>query len=402
MSAREAVERSLSAVARSEATVQAWAYLDADRARDEAALVDERPPAPLSGVTLGVKDIFDTADLPTEFGSAIYTGHRPRSDAAAVALLRQAGAVCLGKTVTAEFAGYHPGPTTNPHRATHTPGGSSMGSAAAVAAGMVDVALGTQTAASVVRPASFCGTYGFKPSFGTVPVAGMKPVAPSLDTVGWFARRPDLLERVWTCLTGRVAAPSLTGPPRVALVRTEQWEECSADSARAVEEVADRFRRAGAPVDLVEIPAELVGLADDHRTVMAYEAARSLAYEHAVYRAQLSDNLCQLLDEGRSVPPVAYDTVRARTVLARTAVAGVFRRHDVILTPVAVGEAPAGLSYTGDPRFGRLWTMLGLPAVAVPGPVGGTGLPVGVQLIGGQGADGGLLAVTAWLAGVAA
>src|SRR5437016_2871412 len=189
MRAAEAVERAARAAEEREPVVRAWAHVDLDRARAEADAVDRAVAAggerPLCGLVLGVKDVFDTADMPTEYGSPIFAGHRPRADASAVALLRAAGAVCLGKTVTAELACYDPGPTTNPHRATHTPGGSSQGSAAAVAAGMADIALGTQTGGSVIRPASFCGVYGFKPTFGTVAVAGMKPVAPSLDTVGW-------------------------------------------------------------------------------------------------------------------------------------------------------------------------------------------------------------------------
>ena len=398
MSAREAVERALEAVTRREPVVKAWASLDDDRARARADAVDARPPGPLTGVILGVKDVFDTADQPTACGSPLYAGRRPSSDAAAVTLLRHAGAVCLGKTVTAEFACYHPGPTTNPHRATHTPGGSSMGSAAAVASGMVDIALGTQTAASIVRPASFCGVYGFKPTYGSVSVSGVKLVAPSLDTVGWFARTPTHMEQVWSCLTGRMPVPPTGRAPRVALMRTEQWEHCSVDSQRAIDEMAASLRQRGATVERVELPVSMVGLADEHRVVMAYEAARALAFEHLEHRSELSEDLSTLLDEGRAIDPMAYDAVRRRIDAAARGAGDVFTAYDAILTPVVVGEAPPGLASTGDPRFGRLWTMLGLPTVAVPTTVGATGLPVGVQLVGAPWADGALLAMTSWLA----
>ncbi|MDX6328908.1 MAG: hypothetical protein QOI83_1291, partial [Streptomycetaceae bacterium] len=279
MNAIAAVERALRAVEEREPKVRAWAWLDADRARAEAVAVERRGGGPLGGVVVGVKDIFDTWDQPTECGTPIFAGRRPRADAATVSLLRAAGAVCLGKTVTAELASSHPGPTTNPHRATHTPGGSSMGSAAAVACGMADIALGTQTAGSIIRPASFCGVFGFKPTFGTVSPAGVKLFAPSLDTVGWFARTPELLDAVRVCLTGRAPAAPLTGPPRIGVLRTEQWAACAPESAQAVAEMADRARAADAQVSEVTQPDFLDGLAGD-LTVMAYESARTLAWEH--------------------------------------------------------------------------------------------------------------------------
>jgi len=397
MLAAEAVERALDVVADREDQVHAWAHLDPDRARDEARAVDRRPSGPLTGLTIGVKDIFDTADQPTAFGSPMYAGRRQWTDAGAVALVRSAGAVCLGKTATAEFAYASPGPTTNPHRGTHTPGGSSMGSAAAVASGMVDAALGTQTAASIIRPASYCGTYGFKPSFGTVPTAGVKAVSPSLDTVGWFARDPTLLELLWTCLTDRVPDGEPEHPPRVGVVRTEQWQFCDTDSERAVEEMAVRLRSSGATVGPVDLPGGLHGLADAHRVVMAYEAARSLAFEHRSHRADLSAVLCDLLDEGSDVDPLHYDSVIRRIQVGKRQIAEAFAGWDAFLTPAVTGEAPPGLASTGDPRFGRLWTMLGVPSVAVPSSSGSTGLPVGVQLVGPSGADGRLLAITKWL-----
>ncbi len=397
MSAVDAVARALAAVDLHESRVHAWAYLDPDRARAEARIVDGRPRGPLSGVTVGVKDMFDTVDQPTSFGSPLYGENRPSADAAAVALLREAGAVCLGKTVTAEFACFHPGPTTNPHRPTHTPGGSSMGSAAAVAAGMADVGLGTQTAASITRPASFCGIYGFKPSFGTVSVAGLKLVAPSLDTVGWLSRSPGLLERVWRCLTGRLPDARPDRPPRVGLVLTDRWEACSSDTRQAVESTVDRARSLGATVLPVTGPAELSALAEDHALVMGYEAARSLSFEHTTHRDSLSAQLCALLDQGRTVDPLAYDAARERAAEARATLRSTFAQCDVLLTPAVYGEAPLGLASTGDPWFGRTWTLLGLPTMCMPTLQGATGLPVGVQLVGSPGGDRQLLALTSWL-----
>jgi Asp-tRNA(Asn)/Glu-tRNA(Gln) amidotransferase A subunit family amidase len=275
MDAPSAVEHTLQVVADREPVLRAWAALDEDKARAEG---HRAPAGVLSGLTLGVKDIFDTADLPTEYGSPIYAGFQPRSDAAAVALLRAAGAMLIGKTVTTEFAWSTPAETTNPHRSAHTPGGSSSGSAAAVAAGMVDLAIGTQTAGSVIRPASFCGVFALKPTFGLIPTAGMKPAAPSLDTVGVFAADLGVLD---------------------------------------------------------------------------------------------------------VIRPADYDDVLLRAAFGRSAqvIDELFADVDVLVTPAATGEAPEGLGFTGDPRFCRLWTLLGLPALTVPGSVGASGMPIGVQLI---------------------
>ncbi|MEX1007289.1 MAG: amidase [Acidimicrobiia bacterium] len=397
MTALDAVERSLATVDEWEPTVHAWAYLDPARARAEAKAV---PTGPLSGVVLGVKDIFDTADQPTEYGSPIYAGHRPRGDAGVVAQLRAAGAVALGKTVTTEFAVFEPGPTTNPHRTTHTPGGSSSGSAAAVATGMVHVALGTQTAGSVIRPASFCGVFGFKPTFGTVTTAGVKPFAPSLDTVGWSARDVALLDRVRVVLTGRTPAPQLGAAPRIAVIRTEHWLDATSDARDAVEHAARAAADAGATITDAALPAMFDGLASDQPIVMSYEAVRSLAWEWNTQRGRVSASLQRILERGDEIDPAHYDRVLARAATARAAYSDLFGDADVLLTLAASGEAPEGLGSTGDPRFARLWTLLGWPAIAIPGLTGSTGLPVGVQLVGRYGGDALLLACAAWLASV--
>jgi Asp-tRNA(Asn)/Glu-tRNA(Gln) amidotransferase A subunit family amidase len=389
MHALTAVERAMETVRNREPTVRAWAFLDPDRARAEARALDARPgdPGPLDGLVLGVKDMFDTADQPTEYGSPIFAGHRPIADAGAVWLLRAAGAVCLGKTVTAELAGFHPGPTTNPHRPSHTPGGSSMGSAAAVATGMADVALGTQTAGSIVRPASYCGLFGFKPTFGSVTTSGLKLVAPSLDTVGWFARSTPQLDAIRVVLTGRSPAVALGRPPRLGLL--------AADAA--VTEAARRAHAAQAGVGKRASPDWLGPLSEAHQVVHQYEAARALAWEHCVRRSQLSPNLAEFLDRGAAIDAAAYDAALESAAEARRDLSALFEESDVLLTPAAPGEAPEGLETTGDPHFSRPWTLLGLPCLSVPGLVGATGLPLGVQLVGRPGDDALVLAVGAWL-----
>ncbi|MHB1445927.1 MAG: amidase [Acidimicrobiales bacterium] len=398
--AREALERCLGMVDRREAEVRAWVHIDPEAAAAEANTVDQREGGtPLRGLVLGVKDIFDTADMPTGYGSGIFHGHRPSADAAAVSMLRAAGAVCLGKTVTAELAMYEPGPTRNPHRLDHTPGGSSSGSAAAVAAGMADIALGTQTAGSVIRPASYCGVWGMKPTFGVVPTAGVKPVAPSLDTVGWFAASAAVLDLVWVTLTGRPGGEGLGQPLRIALVRTEQWDDADADTQEAVEEAAERAAEGGAEVVDTELPAALLGLAGQVPVLQGFEACRSLHWERHHRRGELSDGINGVLDWGESIHSDDYDRVLVLVLEARRAVDEVFAGADVVLTPAVDGEAPAGLASTGSPRFARLWTALGWPTLSVPGLRGSSGLPVGVQLVARPGQEARLLACGEWLAG---
>ena len=394
----DSVERALAVVDRMESVVRAWSHLNPDLAASDARRVDQAAVRlPLAGLVLGVKDVFDTAEMPTEYGSVIYQGFRPRSDAAAVSLLRSAGAVCLGKTVTAEFALYTPGATTNPHRRTHTPGGSSSGSAAAVAAGMADVALGTQTAGSIIRPASYCGVYGLKPSFGTVPVAGVKLVAPSLDTVGWFSRTVGTLDAARVVLTGRPPGQPLSRPPRLGILRDESFSAADQDSQAAVEQAAGVARAAGADVIDVDLPPSLRGLSAQQWVVQTYEAVRSLSWELLCRPALLSPSLRELLESGQAIEPAAYDAAIAEASSARRDLSRLFTGIDALVTPAAGGEAPADLGTTGDPRFNRLWTLLRVPAVNVPGLTGSTGLPVGVQLVGPLLQDAHLLACADWV-----
>ena len=393
-----AVERALGVVAEREPVVRAWERLDPDAAIGAAGEVDGSGSAlPLVGLVLGVKDIFDTADMVTEYGSVIYRGHRPPRDAAVVAMLRAAGAVCLGKTVTAELALFTPGATTNPHRPSHTPGGSSSGSAAAVAAGMADIALGTQTGGSVIRPASYCGVYGYKPTFGTVSIVGVKAVAPSLDTVGWFSNSVAHLDAMRVVLTGRPPYQRLSRPPSLAVLRGEYLQDAEPDSQAAVEQAALVASEHGAQIVNVELSAAMTELAAKQPVVQAFEAARSLAWERLRHPTRLSQPLRDLLEWGAAIEPGEYDSVMADAAQARQHHRDLFDGIDALLTPAASGEAPANLNTTGDPNFNRLWTILGVPAVNVPGLTGSTGLPVGVQLVSAAQHDAPLLACAEWL-----
>jgi Asp-tRNA(Asn)/Glu-tRNA(Gln) amidotransferase A subunit family amidase len=344
-----------------------------------------------------VKDVFDTRDLPTERGSEAFRGRRPGHDAEAVARLRAAGAVILGKTVTAELAFYRPGKTRNPHDLARTPGGSSSGSAAAVAAGLAPAAIGTQTAGSVVRPASFCGVVGFKPTYDAVPLDGVSPFAPSLDTVGLFVRDVDAVPVLLDALGVAPGPAPRPGAPRLALCRTDRWPLGEPSTREIVENAAGRLARAGAAVEELEL-AELDGLADDQRTIMAAEGARTLRGIRAAHGPLLSKVLLDFLDEGAAVRPEQEALARDRAERCRARLPEVFARYDALLTPAALGEAPLGLASTGDPAFDRVWTLLGTPCASLPVARGPAGLPVGLQVVGAPGRDGALAAACAWIA----
>lgn len=395
-----AVGACLARIAEREETVRAWAFLDPDlalaqaRARDEAAT----PVGPLHGVPVGIKDIFDTADMPTEMGSPIYAEHRPAADAAAVAILREAGAVILGKTVTAEFAGTHPGPTTNPHDPARTPGGSSQGSAAGVADFMVPVALGTQTGGSVLRPSSYCGIVGFKPGFGTFNRAGIKFAAESLDTIGLHARNLEDVVLVRDVLTGRTPGGivPLAGPPRIGVCRTHLWHLAEPATVAAVEDASDALGRAGAAVDEVALPAAFEALTDARRAINDYERARAMAHEWRTDRERLSLAMRKTVASGLAVPYADYRRALALTEDCRRLLDGLFEDRDALLAPAVNGEAPLGLDYAGDPAFQALWTMLHVPAITIPTHRGPNGMPVGIQLVARRGADDRLLSVAEW------
>lgn len=382
-----------------EPIVRAWEYLDPAQALAQARACDRQPAqSPLHGVPIGIKDLIDTVDMPTTYGSPIYAGHRPAADAASVALLRAAGAVILGKTVTTEFAMFTPGKTANPHNPAHTPGGSSSGSAAAVADQMVPLALGTQTAGSIIRPASFCGVVGYKPTHGQFAVAGIKALSQSLDTLGGFARSvADLVLLRAVLVGGPPRLPALTQAPRIGLCQTPQWPQVTEASRQALERAGQRCAAAGASVREVVLPADFTHLATAQETIQIFEGARCCAYELTQRREQLSRRLLELLAPAEGMTYDQYATALALATTCRQHLEGLFATHDVLLVPSAPGEAPAGLDATGNPLLNRMWTLLHTPAVSLPGAVGPHGLPVGVQVIGPRSQDERLLAIAAWM-----
>lgn len=384
-----------------EQAVGAWSYLDREAALATARDCDAGVRAgPLAGLPVAIKDIFDTADMPTGYGSPIYAGHRPQADAAVVALIRRAGGVVMGKSVTTEFAIFTPGKTSNPHDTRHTPGGSSSGSAAAVADGMVPLALGTQTAGSIIRPASFCGIVGYKPSFGRLCPAGMKHVAWTLDTVGVFARCVRDAALLGEVLGGhplRKLSPYVSGAPHFGLCRTPQWAAADADTQAAMADVEQRALNAGATVRPLTLPSAFDALLDAQHTIMAYEAARTLAFELDNAADLISEKLKTILNQGRETNARDYVAAQRTRRNCRAQLDTVFADVDALIAPSATGEAPEKREGTGDPIFNSIWTLLGTPCVNVPGLYGKHGLPVGVQVIGAIEADAAALAAATWL-----
>jgi Asp-tRNA(Asn)/Glu-tRNA(Gln) amidotransferase A subunit family amidase len=401
VSAEELVIAYLDRIATREAVVGAWQYLDREQAIGTARRRDAEPPrGPLHGVPIAVKDLIDTHDMPTAYGSPIYRGHRPAADASCVALARAAGAVVLGKTVTTEFATFTPGKTANPRNPAHTPGGSSSGSAAAVAGGMVPLAFGTQTAGSVIRPGAYCGCVAYKPSFGLINRAGVKPLADSLDTIGVFARSVEDAAFFVGVLTERPELRHLAAPkqaPRFGLYRTPMWDEAEPETAAALDAARVALERAGAVVTELPIAPEHHGLTDVQDTIMWFETVRGLAYERLEHSAELSPRLAQLIDAGMAIGADVYDRALARTAEARAGLERFFADCDAVLVPAAPGPAPAGLGNTGNPVFNRMWTLLGVPCAAMPARWAENGLPTAVQLVARAREDNRLLGAAAFL-----
>jgi len=402
ISAEQLLRDCLERIAAREPEVQAWSYLAADAALAHARVMDRGAVRGLlHGLPIGVKDLFDTADMPTTYGSPIYAGHRPGSDAAAVALCREQGAIFPGKTVTTEFAAFNPGKTRNPHRLTHTPGGSSSGSAAAVADYMVPLAFASQTAASVIRPAAYCGIVGYKPSFGQINRTGIKSLSDGLDTVGAVGRTVEDVALLVAAMTGDQALMQLDmadgATPRIALCQTHEWPHADADTQAAMQHAASVLTQAGLPMPELRLPASFASLLQAQIEIMGFDLARSLAWERLTHPEKLSASLSAVLQNGLNLPLSQH---RANLQLARSAramVSASFGDVDVILVPSTTGEAPATLEQTGNPVFGRVWTLLGLPSVHVPFFTGHTGMPVGLQVIGRFGDDRRVLQTAKWL-----
>ncbi|MBV7498768.1 amidase [Achromobacter sp. ACM05] len=383
-----------------ENTVHAWTALQKQVALDHAETLDRGAlRGPLHGLPIGVKDLFDTADLPTRYGSPIYDRHHPGLDAASVALCRGAGAIVIGKTVTTEFATYQAGPTRNPRNEAYTPGGSSSGSAAAVADDMVPFALGSQTAGSIIRPASYCGVVGFKPTFGGISRAGVKSLAESLDTVGGFARSVEDVALFSSVLMRdpRMLDLSYHDAPRVGMYRSLQWRHAQPETKEAFAQAAAILSRAGAKVEEVPLPPEHCVLVQLHSDIMAFEASQALAYERVEHAAQLSPKLQAILESGAQISAEQHIKNLERAAESRARVDTWFDQYDVLIAPSASGEAPFADLGTGDPQFSRAWTLFGLPCLNLPFATGPQGLPVGLQLVGARYADHRLLAIGAWI-----
>jgi Asp-tRNA(Asn)/Glu-tRNA(Gln) amidotransferase A subunit family amidase len=377
VSAKELADRCLRRIAETEPEVLAWAAVAAQpRLRD----------GPLLGLPFGAKDIFETRDLPTAYGSPLYEGRRGTRDAALIGELGRAGAVLLGKTHTAVFASFDPAPTRNPRFPGHTPGGSSAGSAAAVAAGMVPFAIGTQTLGSVLRPASYCGVCGFKPSYGLISIEGALPFAPSFDTVGFFTESADDMECLWTLGFGGRCEAQLHRAARFRVAVEEGME-------RAVEAAAEALRASGVEVDEMDPPAGWDGLLAAARTVNAYEGARSHAARYREFGDRIGIRLAALVREGLAIAEGQYQAALEHIAGMRGTVSQIFWEYPAILTPAAAGAAPEGLASTGDPSQNAPWTALGLPAISVPLP--GSGAPLGLQITAAWGRDDALVSVAA-------
>jgi Asp-tRNA(Asn)/Glu-tRNA(Gln) amidotransferase A subunit family amidase len=417
LSSEELVQACLERIRQTEPTVQAWTFLDEEHALAQARAADEerrsgRPVGALHGVPVGLKDIIDTRDMPTENGCALHKGRMPARDAAVVSMLRAAGALIMGKTVTTECAYFSPGKTRNPWNPEHTPGGSSSGSAAAVAAQMVPLALGSQTAGSTIRPGSFCGVYAFKPTHGLIPRTGVLQLSRALDHVGLFARTLEDIARLAETLVGHDAGDPDTQPraripfrailaeeppiePMLAFLKTPHWERADAETREAFSELAEALGERVEEVDL--LPSADEGW-DLHRTILEAEMASNFEREWLTGRDQLSPQLTSLLEKGREVKALDYQrALRAVPRLVESFDEMFMERYDAIVMPAALGTAPKGLASTGDPVFCSLWSLCGMPAISLPLMQGANGLPLGVQLVGRRGFDARLLRTARWL-----
>jgi len=401
LSAEALVRACIERVVEREKTVRAWSFLDPEYAIRQARRLDRSkgPRGPLHGVPVGIKDIIDTADMPTECNSPIYRGHRPRRDAECVARLRAAGAVILGKTQTSEFAYLHPAPTRNPHDPAHTPGGSSSGSAAGVADFMVPLALGTQTGGSTIRPATYCGVFAFKPTYHRVSVRGVKSLAASFDTVGQIARSIEDLQLLDAVLAGEEAVPAPRRSLRIGFARTPFWSQAEPATRNALARATRRLRAAGIAVEDVELPTGFAPLSDGFFVVTAAEAVWALGTEYRAHRAKLSPLARRLVEDGLKLDADDVQRVREMQMQCALGVDRLFDRCDALLTPAAPGEPEKG-NTLGNNVFNRPWTGLHLPCLTIPTGRGPAGLPVGVQLVGRRGTDRALLALGGRLAPV--
>jgi len=394
----------LDRIGQRESIVKAWVSLGKENALARAKALDKGAiRGILHGLPIGIKDLFDTYDLPTGYGSPIYAKHYPSSDAVSVALMRQAGGIILGKTVSTEFASFKSGPTSNPHDDQHTPGGSSSGSAAAVADFMVPLATGSQTAGSIIRPASFCGVVGYKPSYGKISVAGVKSLAPSLDTLGCFGRTVEDVALGVAAMSGDLdlaTIENLHNKPRIAICKTADWGLASKEVAGAL--ALARFSAetiAKGKVSDLDLPPHLDGLREIQTRIMLNEMSRSLAFEREHFSKKMSPQINQQIIHGSQINYSQYATDLLEAKAASSYISELFADQlDLIIAPSAIGEAPLLKEGTGDPVFCRIWTLLGLPCINLNMASGPNGLPLGIQLIAGPGKDRFLLSAARALA----
>ncbi len=416
ITSEELVRACLDHIAGTEERIGAWAYLDPEHALKQACEADRvlregKGLGALNGIPVGIKDIFDTRDMPTEDGTVLHAGRQPEADAAAVALLREAGAVILGKTVTTELAVFSPGKTRNPHDPECTPGGSSSGSAAAVAAGMVPLAIGTQTNGSVIRPASYCGVYGYKPTYGRISRHFVLQQSRPLDQIGVFARTIEDIALIAEQLmafddrdpdTQLRARPKLVEtlaedppvPPRLAFVKTPVWDQAETDTKEAFAELVAHL---GENVAEVELPDIFNDAVEQHRLIMEADLARSFGPEYERGKDKLSSILREMIERGQKVLAVDYNHAVSQIPILNRTLDKTFDWYDAILTPATTGEAPVGLESTGSPVFCTLWSLCGMPAITLPILQGAHGMPLGVQLVGPRGDDARLLRTARWL-----
>jgi Asp-tRNA(Asn)/Glu-tRNA(Gln) amidotransferase A subunit family amidase len=382
-----------------EADVKAFQHLDLDKARSAVLSLDNNPaPGPLYGIPVGIKDIIDTADMPTTMGSPIYSDNSPRFDAACVSALRAADVIIPGKTVTTEFACFHPGKTRNPHQLNHTPGGSSMGSAAAVADHMLPVAVGSQTAASVIRPAAYCGVVGYKASQGEFNLAGICSLSQSMDSLGFFVRDIADLSLIRHCLlaTPKPAVPA-AGNILIGLVRTPHWQEASAETQSVIESSVAQLEANGAIVEEIDFGPMDGALTEAQKTVMVYEACRSRCWEYNEHIELLSKPMVALIESGIATRFEDYQAAQKLAAEWRRQLSDLLETVDALIAPAAMAEAPAGLGNTGDPLFSRMWNLLGGPSITIPAGTGPQGLPLGLQIIGQNRRDDRLIQVAEWI-----
>jgi Asp-tRNA(Asn)/Glu-tRNA(Gln) amidotransferase A subunit family amidase len=416
ITSEDLVQACLERIDQVDGEIEAWAYLNPDYALDQARLLDSKRQAgdavgPLHGIPVGVKDIFDTETMPTENGTVLDSGRQPMNDCRVISLLEEAGAVIMGKTVSTELAVYGPGKTKNPHNPKHTPGGSSSGSAAAVASHMVPLAVGTQTNGSVIRPASFCGVVGFKPTHGLIPRTGILAQSHWLDTVGVFGRSvndaaviaealvaydpgdADTASRVRPALS-KTALDEPPMPPMLAFAKTAVWDRADEETQEAFAELTESL---GEGCNDLILPEPFDDAVELHGKIMNADLAKSFAGYYERGKDKLTDVLKGMIEDGQKVTAIEYNKAVDWRETLNEGLGGVFDRYDAIITPATTGEAPAGLDSTGSPVFNTLWTYCGLPAITLPLMQGSNGLPIGVQLVGPRHDDARLLRTANWL-----